>query len=324
MLPDRTVTLVSHGPNCLDGLTCAVVAARYFAGREFRPLFASNREIDEVLREYRPADPDQQELWITDISWQEKETDDHLNALVKAGVELYWVDHHKSAIDRRLAGGLAVNFSDYVLDDSYAASRLLYNYMLERASARGESKPGLLALKNLVHLADDVDRWILAIEGSRQLALAVRAMKHEDAFRALLALDSNITYGAELQAALARVTHQLADSLALANSTRRVEEIRGRDLSVVAAECTDYAGEIAERWKTNFPNAVFALYDRRNRSVSLRRGPNCPVDLSRLAAVFGGGGHAAAAGCTMKIPASGQSITIAGNIADALSKGLDK
>jgi nanoRNase/pAp phosphatase (c-di-AMP/oligoRNAs hydrolase) len=38
--------------------------------------------------------------------------------------------------------------------------------------------------------------------------------------------------------------------------------------------------------------------------VSFRRSPTCEVDLSRVAETFGGGGHAAAAGC--KIPGMGE------------------
>ena len=44
---------------------------------------------------------------------------------------------------------------------------------------------------------------------------------------------------------------------------------------------------------------MFALYDAKSLAVSLRRSPDCTVDLSRLAAALGGGGHAAAAGCEL-------------------------
>ena len=319
---DRRVTLVSHGPNCLDGLTCAVVGARYFAGSEFTARFSSNRDIDETLREYNPADPACEQLWITDISWRESATDKHLNSLAEAGVELYWVDHHKSAIDRRAEGGLDVQFTDHVLEDTYAASRLLFNYLRNRAARLGESKPGLLALENLVMLADDVDRWVLARDGSRRLALAVRAMEHDEAYRVLLSMDSNITYGAELTLALEQAERKMAESLALARSTRTTASVDGLGLSVVAAECMDYAGEIADQWKGDFDKAVFALFDHRSGAVSLRRTPSCDIDLARLASRFDGGGHAAASGCTMQLPENGRSAELAASLAAAL--GPDK
>ena len=42
---------------------------------------------------------------------------------------------------------------------------------------------------------------------------------------------------------------------------------------------------------------VFAFYDLKGEGISLRRSPDCKVDLSQLAQLFGGGGHPAAAGC---------------------------
>jgi len=320
MLEERRVTVVSHGPRCLDGLTCAVVAARYFAGRRFDPIFVSNREIDEVLHNYDPSYPEEEELWITDISWRQSSTDIHLDALVSRGLELYWIDHHKSAIDRRAEGRFNVAFTDSVLDDSYAASRLLYEYLCRRTAARGESHPGLLALENLVMLADDVDRWVLAVDGSRELALAMRAMGQTEAYKALLAMDSSLELPPVIEQALGRVVNEVDESHDLALSTRHVVQVPHRDLVVVAAECDDYAGEIADRWKNDFASAVFALYDHRGDCMSFRRTPECNIDLSRLASSFGGGGHPAAAGCHISTTSADRSSEIARRVIGALTK----
>jgi oligoribonuclease NrnB/cAMP/cGMP phosphodiesterase (DHH superfamily) len=324
MPSQRRVTVVSHGPNCLDGLTCAVVAARYFAGRRFEPIFASNREIDAILAHYDPTHPEDEELWITDISWHEPATDVHLDSLVARGLDLFWIDHHKSAIDRRAEGYLRVRFTDYVLDDSYCASRLLYHYLCKRAAERKEPKPGLRALENLVMLADDIDRWVLEIDGSRELALAVRAMEQQDAYRALLSIDSNITYTPELKRALTRVKTELAETFRLADATRHVAALPERDLTVIAAECNDYAGEIADRWRSEYSRGIFVLYDRRSDAISLRRTPDCPVDLSKLAGNFGGGGHAAAAGCQIEASGPDRAQTIARKVVDALARDIDR
>ena len=61
-------------------------------------MFVSNREIDETLQRYDPTHPEDEELWITDISWREPATDLHLDSLIGRGLKSYWVDHHKSAI----------------------------------------------------------------------------------------------------------------------------------------------------------------------------------------------------------------------------------
>ena len=309
---------------CWPAMTCAVVAARYFAGRRFEPIFASNRDIDAMLRHYDPTHPEEEELWITDISWRDASTDVHLNSLVERGLELYWIDHHKSAMDRRAEGHLRVSFTDFVLDDTYAASRLVYNYMRKRAQEHGESHPGLLALDPLVMLADDIDRWILKVDGSRELALAVRAMGQQEAYKALLSMDSNITYPPELREASERVKVQLRETFELADQTRHVLQVSERDATIIAAECIDYAGEIADRWRDEYTNGVFAMYDRRSDAISLRRTPECPIDLSRLAGSFGGGGHPAASGCQIETNPGGRAEQIARKLQDALVRGVDR
>jgi len=322
MTDTRRVTLVSHGPNCLDGLTCAVVAARYFAGRRFEPVFASNREIDEVIRAYDPTHPHDEELWITDISWKDRATDLHLNSLVERGLKLFWVDHHKSAMDRRAQGELVVSFSDFVLEDTYSAARLLYEFLCKRATAEGRSKPGLLALENLVLLADDVDRWILKIDGSRKLALAVRAMEQHEAYCALLSMSSDIKYPPELEQASARVELELQRTFELAERTRKTTRVQDTEVSVVTAECDGYAGEVADRWGADCRNTVFALYDLRSDGISLRRSPDSYVDLSRLASAFGGGGHPAASGCQISTDSADRATGIGRAIAEELIREI--
>src|SRR5439155_380315 len=51
--------VVSHGPHCLDGVAAAVAVARYQAGRaDVQTRFASNSEVDAVLRGARSTDRD--------------------------------------------------------------------------------------------------------------------------------------------------------------------------------------------------------------------------------------------------------------------------
>jgi nanoRNase/pAp phosphatase (c-di-AMP/oligoRNAs hydrolase) len=67
----------------------------------------------------------------------------------------------------------------------------------------------------------------------------------------------------------------------------------------VAAVCDGHPSEVADAWGKRATRTVFALYDAQSLAVSLRRSPDCTVDLSRIAAALGGGGHAAAAGCEL-------------------------
>ena len=122
-------------------------------------------------------------------------------------------------------------------------------------------------------LADDNDRWIHALAGSRELALTVGAMRGATAYRELLAVDADVTYTPAMREAEARVTAEVAATHALAAETRR--ERRVGDVTVLAAWCAGYPSEIGDAWGKATPNAVVALYDTKSDGVSFRRSPAC-------------------------------------------------
>jgi oligoribonuclease NrnB/cAMP/cGMP phosphodiesterase (DHH superfamily) len=290
-MPDP-VQIVSHGPHCLDGMAAAVAVARYFEGvAETTTRFASNSEIDRTLRALTSQAA--RELWITDISWREPETDAHLRALAGAGVRIYWIDHHRTALERFATGAIDVPFADKVLSEEYAASRLTYEYLRRRLEAEGRSAPRFAALAPLIEMADDNDRWLHRVPGSRELAWVVRSLG-ADVYDDLLAIDGRLTYTARMTAARARVEAEIARSFAVASATR--SERRVGDVTVVSAMCDGHPSEIADAWGKQATNTVFALWDAKSLAVSLRRSPDCRVDLSHVAAALGGGGHAAASG----------------------------
>lgn len=301
---------MSHGPHCLDGVTSAVAVARFHAGAEVRAHFANNPEINEAILAVPPAPAGRaQELWITDISWNRPDADAHLRTLAGGGTRIVWIDHHRTAIERVKRGGVDVPFGTMIVEDTWAASRLVYEHLARRLADEGGTPSGrpadadaFRALAKLVAMADDNDRWIHAVPGSRELALTVGAMRDTTAYRELLGVDADVTYTPAMREAEARVTAEVAATHATAARTRR--ERRVGDVTVLAAWCVGYPSEIGDAWGKATPNAVIALYDTKSAGVSFRRSPTCPVDLSRVAETFGGGGHAAAAGC--KIPGMGE------------------
>jgi hypothetical protein len=320
------VHIVSHGPHCLDGVTSAVAVARFHAGSEIVPLFANNPEINETIQGVPvPRAGTTHELWITDISWREAATDAHLRTLANAGTRVRWIDHHLTAIERLKRGPIEAPLATMVVEDTYAASRLVYEHLKGRLAAEGGTPSGkdehaaaFLGLEKLVALADDNDRWIHALHGSRELALTVGAMRDTTAYRELLTVDAQVTYTPAMREAEARVTAEVAATHALAEKTRRERKVG--DVTVIAAWCAGYPSEIGDKWGKATPNAVVALYDTKSAGVSFRRSPASRVDLSRVAETFGGGGHAAAAGC--KIPGMGDrdADALAALIAEAVAK----
>ncbi len=293
--------VVSHGPHCLDGIAAAVAIARFHEGSEVRAQFASNQAVNQVLREIEPQAGE--DLWITDISWSDPVTEAHLAELIRRGVRLHWFDHHRTAIERLAAGGYQLGFTTRVIRDDFAASKLVYDFLAERAAqgvrSGGPQPPSaFVSFRPLVEMADDNDRWLHRIAGSRELGLVLRAMGSGEAYRSLLELDEHLTDTQAMATARARVNEELARNRALAEATRVDRD--GRAVRLTTALCDGYAGEIADEWGRSSPRTVFALFDVRSRAISLRRSPDLKLDLSELAERFGGGGHPAAAGATIE------------------------
>ena len=312
----KHVQIVSHGPHCLDGVASAVAVARYHAGvAEVAARFAGNSEIDAALRTIGPVPGRESELWITDISWRQAETDAHLRALVAAGMRIYWIDHHRTALERVRAGKVDVPFTDSVLSEEYAASRLTYEYLARRLATEGRSAPAFTAFAPVIAMADDNDRWLHRVPGSRELAWTVRTLG-ADAYDELLGIDAQVTYTPRMHEARTRVEAEIKRSFAVADASR-LERAVG-DVTLVVAVCDGHPSEIADTWGKRSRNAVFALYDAKSLAVSLRRSPDCQVDLSHVAAALGGGGHAAAAGCELPQLRQAFSEIIAGRILDVL------
>ena len=84
-------------------------------------------------------------------------------------------------------------------------------------------------------------------------------------------------------------------SLELAHATM-VDRKLENGITVRTACCFGYSSEVALHLYEGQHRTVVALFDLRSQGVSLRRSADCDIDLSLLAQVYGGGGHAAASG----------------------------
>jgi oligoribonuclease NrnB/cAMP/cGMP phosphodiesterase (DHH superfamily) len=247
-----------------------------------------------------------------------------LCGLAERGVKIYWIDHHRTAIERVAAGNTKVPFADSVVRDDYAASRLTYEYLAERLARSGEHNGAFADLAPLVLMADDNDRWLHKIAGSRELANTVRAMGGPEAYDDLLTIDRAVNYTPRMRAAAERFAAELQHSFEVAVESRVVYAVPGRHVTLVAAMCDGYPSEIADAWGKQTTQTVFALFDAKSLSVSLRRSPDCEVDLSHLARAFGGGGHAAAAGCTLPDLRKHLSRELLNTLGQALASGADR
>lgn len=301
-LSSQIVHIVSHGPYCLDGVAAAVAVARYRSGATIIPHFSGNEHINAVLRSIElDAAPAGSELWITDISWTAKETDEHLRRLATHGVKIFWFDHHRTALKRYTAGAINVPFTDHIVSEEFSAARLVYEHLAKQLTETKQENARFTAFQKAVAMADDNDRWIHAIPGSRELAWTIRTMGSDEedlsGYEALLDIDPQVTYTPAMQVAYEKTAKEIRESFALAEKSRVALSLPNTPYTLVTAVCDGHPSEIGDAWGKKSQQTIFAFYDLHGEGVSLRRSLDCQFDLSQLAQFFGGGGHAAAAGC---------------------------
>lgn len=312
------VHIITHGPHCLDGVAAAVAIARARPAATILPWFVNNNDVNDAVRALRCSQPDaDHEVWITDVSWTDRGADRHLRSLAVKGVRVHWIDHHRSAIERQRRGDVAVPFAVRIVDESFAASRLVYRHLAEELGE--ERSTSFEDFWPVVARADDTDRWLHRIDGSHELALTLRAMNSTDAYDDLLAIDRDITYTPRMRAALERVAGELQRSLETAQRRRQTLRL-SNGLTLITSVCEGYPSEVADNMTRSSANTVLALYDPKCLAVSLRRSSDCTVDLSRVARALGGGGHPAAAGC--ELPWVG--VDVPTGLADLLSPVLNR
>jgi len=201
----RVIQVVSHGPSCFDGVVAAATVARFYQGHRVLPILAANGESDQKIQALRPkSNGEGDEVWITDLSWNSTATGEHLRSLADAGVSVYWIDHHRSAVSRADAPEFKVPFRGKVLSERYSAARLTFNFLKRRAPKAAGSAARMKAFERffpIVELADDHDRWVKRLPASADWALAIQTLGGAQAYREILRLDEPIMT-ARLKAAL--------------------------------------------------------------------------------------------------------------------------
>src|SRR5579863_9571537 len=174
----RTIQIVSHGPSCLDGVMAAAAVARFYDGHKVFTTLAGNNEADQIIGSLTLKSADgNDEIWITDLSWNSPVTGAHLAELSARGARIYWIDHHRTAVSRADAQEFKVQFAGKVLSEEYSAARLTFNYLRRSAAdLDDEARANFERFEPFALIADDHDRWVHHIAASPDWALAVQTL----------------------------------------------------------------------------------------------------------------------------------------------------
>jgi len=276
----------------------AAAVARFYDGERVITVLAGNNEADRTIRglELKSQGVGNDEIWITDLSWTSPETGAHLTALVERGARVFWIDHHRTAVSRADAPEFKVPFTSKILSEQYSAARLTFNFLrkIARDAMPARKREAFETFAPFALIADDHDRWIHKIRESADWALAVQTLGGMNSYREILRLREPVMTR-RLRAALEAGKEGMQKSVDLARATM-VDRMLKTGIKVRTACCFGYSSEVASHLYDGQHRTVVALFDLRSQGVSLRRSPDCDVNLAVLAEGFGGGGHEAASG----------------------------
>lgn len=279
---DITKTALVTHQGCMDGSTCAIVFCAAGGLRE-NVFFSSpnHRDTDELVS-------DLMERWSGPIVIADASISLALAEKVFRN-DVFLLDHHKSAIPLK-----KFSWCEIDVDNTRAGGKMLYDWLKVNASSSW-----FMEYKQLVDLADDHDRWIKQYKESDTLSLFHEVLGQELFIERFLknpdpTLNSMEKYAVDLEI---RKRDQY-----IQRKKNEVEVVRkridGRDVNIAFVAAGTHqsllGNMVCEDPAINAEVCVLV-----GSSVSMRANRASQVDLSRVAKINGGGGHAKAAGCSL-------------------------
>ncbi len=266
---------IYHG-NCADGFGAALAVwlkygndVKYHAGVYGQPM----------------PDVNGQDVVLVDFSYKRAQ----MSELCAKNKSVLVLDHHKSAMED--LDGLEKDYSNLtmIFDMEKSGAMLAWNYYME-------TPPPPLFL----HI-EDRDLWKFKLDGTREIQAAVFSYPYD--FKVWADLLSAPTHLLRSEgAAIERKHHK--DIAELLTVARREMVIGGVRVPVVNLPYTMASDACHEMAKTS-PFAA-SYYDSSNKRCFSLRSIDGGADVSKIAEIYGGGGHKHAAGFAVEIGWEGE------------------
>jgi uncharacterized protein len=293
--------LLTH--NDLDGVSCGILAKLAF-GKDVDVRYHSVSRLDTEVEKFIDSKEKDTYLIITDLSVN-KVNEERLEEYYKEGGKVLLLDHHKSAL----------HLNDYdwgyveVEKDGQltSATSLFYTYLVEQ-----ELLEPKLAIDEYVELVRQYDTW----EWEKN--------ENEEAHRlnALFFLISIDEFEEKMMDRLSKSDHfyfeefekkipDMEDDKIERYIRRKKREIVQTEIDhkfagIVYAE--SYHSELGNELGKEFPHLDYiVILNMGSKRVAFRT-IHDDVDVSEIAAHYGGGGHAKASGCAMTVEAYNQFV----------------
>ena len=261
----KDIICVYHA-NCADGFTAAWSLWKALGDKvEYIPGFYG----------MTPPDVTDKTLYVVDFSFKRPVMEE----LVKKARFVVHIDHHASAI-KDMEGFYAANLETfYSPKNDQSGAMLTWNYFFPEDD-----------VPNIVKYVDDVDRWKFLLPNSKEVAANLFSYDYTFEnweFVANQPIEQQVAEGKAIQRRLEKDCRELAQVV-----VRRMN-IGGHNVPVANVP-KQFGSYLASDLAVGEPFAAY-YYDTNQREFGLRSTPE-GLDVSVIAAMYGGGGHRNASG----------------------------
>ena len=207
------------------------------------------------------------------------------------------IDHHIS--------NLGFGQINYIKGDISSASEVLYNLLDEEKISRS------VAMAIYTGIIHDTGVFQYSSTSPDTMRIAGELMKKGFNFNKII--DESFYQKTYIQnQVMGRV---LAESILLQHGKLVVGYMKKKDMDFYRVDGKDLEGIVSQLRLTKGVEAAIFIYESQPQTFKVSLRSNGEVDVSKVAAFFGGGGHVRAAGCDM----SGSMYDVINNLSDQIA-----
>jgi oligoribonuclease NrnB/cAMP/cGMP phosphodiesterase (DHH superfamily) len=249
--------------------------------------FGDNAEY--LVGQYQGALPDvvDRDVYLVDFSYP-LET---MEQIIHYADNVYLIDHHKSALEELWILGDVMNVAHSNL--AHSGARLAWDFVQSvLGSNLGKKRPALID-----HI-EDRDLWKFLLDGTEEITTALfsHALTYRTIDKFMRASETTLKKLRAEGVTLLR-KHKVDVQTIIDTGLQRISFLEFSDIPLV--NCNHmFASDVGNLLSLTAPFAITYTDTAKHRVFSLRSNSQNrqAVDVSRIAKIFGGGGHARAAG----------------------------
>jgi oligoribonuclease NrnB/cAMP/cGMP phosphodiesterase (DHH superfamily) len=281
--------------NDLDGVGCGIVARCAFGDKveiRYNSVAGLNLQVERFLEKSKKK----HHLYITDLSVNDA-NEQGLDTFVKSGGKVKLIDHHKTSLhlNQYAWGMVQVEYDNGKLA---SATSLFYEYLIQNRLLKPSQ--GLTEFVELVRLYDTWE-WEqhdqLQAKRLNDLFYMVSLEEFEEKMVERLQQGAPFSFN-EFEEKILDMEEEKIERY-VRRKKREVIQTRLNEHYVGIVHAESYHSELGNELGKEHPHLDYiAIMNMGGKKISFRTIHDL-IDVSELAALYGGGGHAKASGCPM-------------------------